>query len=202
MPVPSAKWIQTVDEGVYNYTSITNSTKILPKTIAFPLASMYRFNGHSFRRWSVAQHSMLVRNIGVELIRLSSEKRQAAPYLLLHDAHEAFVGDVPAPLKKYMLEDHKFDFSRIERECDARIREDLGLLYPHSWITDLIKEADAIALKFERDAFMPSKHEWVIDDLRIPLGLEPPTFVHRGVNSVYKIFERQIFEALHAAKNG
>ena len=88
--------------------------------IARPLSRLCRFNGHTRSFYSVAQHCVLVSLlVQDERRRLEAEARkavdaggaadvvrmddhdwlQAERWGLLHDAHEAWLGDVPRPLK-------------------------------------------------------------------------------------------------------
>lgn len=63
--------------------------------IARSLSLTARFRGHTRFFYSVAQHSLMVERM-VNFGTQASYLRKAA---LLHDAHEAYVGDVPTPLK-------------------------------------------------------------------------------------------------------
>lgn len=62
--------------------------------IAESLAKICRFGGHTALHWSVAQHSVLC-------AREASPR--AAPYALLHDAHEAVLGDLTTPFKNALF---------------------------------------------------------------------------------------------------
>jgi hypothetical protein len=63
--------------------------------IAHALALINRFTGHTTRPYSVAEHSLLVLSIA----RAEGASPAAQMAALMHDAHEAFTGDVPSPVK-------------------------------------------------------------------------------------------------------
>lgn len=63
--------------------------------IAHALAQINRFNGHARRPYSVAEHSLLVAAIAAA-DGATPEQQLAA---LLHDAHEAYTGDLSSPAK-------------------------------------------------------------------------------------------------------
>jgi len=106
--------------------------------IAHALASICRFNGHTSRHYSVAQHSLLVASI------VPPEHQLAA---LLHDATEAYVGDMVRPLKALLPE-----YSAIENGIWLAICERFNL---NPELPGCVHEADMIALATERRALMP-----------------------------------------------
>lgn len=59
--------------------------------IAASLAKLCRFNGHVSRTYTVAEHSILGTNFCIEANRLA---------FLMHDAPEAYLGDVMGPAKE------------------------------------------------------------------------------------------------------
>ncbi|HQY88573.1 MAG TPA: hypothetical protein PK402_07935 [Tepidisphaeraceae bacterium] len=65
------------------------------RDIAHSLAMQCRFNGHTNRFYSVAQHTVHVSNL------LDGDD---ALWGLLHDAAEAYVSDIPRPLKAQLPE--------------------------------------------------------------------------------------------------
>lgn len=64
--------------------------------IAHGLSQLCRFNGHTKFPYSVAQHSVYVAR---ECLRRYPEYYETALACLLHDAAEAYVGDVIRPIK-------------------------------------------------------------------------------------------------------
>lgn len=66
--------------------------------IAHALASLCRFGGHTATFYSVAEHSLFVANA----VRRQFGQCNAVGWALMHDATEAYLGDVVRPLKRTM----------------------------------------------------------------------------------------------------
>lgn len=116
--------------------------------IAHALANICRFNGHTRRHYSVAQHSLLVASI------VPAEHQLAA---LLHDATEAYVGDMVRPLKQGMREFYETQglvslYDEVERRVWLAICERFKL---EPELPACVHEADMIALATERRDLMP-----------------------------------------------
>ncbi|MCY4471137.1 MAG: hypothetical protein OXC08_20670 [Thiotrichales bacterium] len=105
--------------------------------VAESLSKTCRFNGHCRHFYSVAQHSQYVADLLPHKYRL---------YGLLHDAHEAWTGDIIRPVKN-LLGDVIKD---IENRLDVLIYQRAGLPYPDQGIKALVKEADLRMLETER----------------------------------------------------
>lgn len=87
-------WIQTYT-GKKFFPLDPQIEDICIEDIAHSLAMQCRFAGHSKQFYSVAQHS----NAMVNCWFPKPEQKELAKYALLHDASEAYLTDIPRPLK-------------------------------------------------------------------------------------------------------
>ena len=151
--------------------------------IAHALSLICRFGGHLPEHYSVAQHSVLVSYFVPIELRLEG---------LMHDAAEAYIGDIIRPIKKHPIFIQLL--TSIENNLDLLIRAKFKLFefskrgaggYEYS----AIKQADSIALLTEkRDLFKVAKDQVWTEDAQIANGgdgLEPHpnfniSFVHPG----------------------
>lgn len=84
--------------------------------IAHALSNLCRFGGHTQKFYSVAEHS-----VGVS----HKVKKSEALTALLHDASEAYLVDMPRPIKAYMPQ-----YKQIEARLQEIISERYNLIYP------------------------------------------------------------------------
>jgi hypothetical protein len=106
--------------------------------IAHGLAHTCRYAGQCDGFYSVAEHSVLVSHV-VPHSKLAA---------LFHDAAEAFMGDMPAPLK-LLLPAYKVIETRIEQAIFAR----LGIEWP---VPSEVKHADYSVMAAEQEVLMPA----------------------------------------------
>lgn len=127
--------------------------------IAHALAHICRFTGHTRHFYSVAQHSVHVSRALCQEYALAG---------LLHDAAEAFIGDVSAPLKALVPE-----YRVIEKRIEAVVLTQFGL---PAILPPEVKAADIALLHTERRDLMPEhERDWTIGDARkvLPLTIVP-----------------------------
>lgn len=129
-----------------------NQADVTMADIAHALAQINRFTGHCRRPYSVAEHSLLVAEIIERLLSPSVSARLAG---LMHDAHEAYIGDLSSPAKLVVGD----AWSTLEHRMERTVRTAFGLhSAAHTW-ADAIKQADLIALATERAQLMPASPE-------------------------------------------
>lgn len=120
------------------------------RDIARALSYTCRFGGHIPRFYSVAEHSLLVRELTVEHL----QRPDLALAALHHDSHEAYIGDIPTPLKRAAGE----GFVRVAAELDEAITAAFGIAA--DLCDPVIKQADEWALWIESRELKPSCGSW------------------------------------------
>lgn len=127
--------------------------------IAHSLSLQCRFMGHVDRFFSVASHSLLVMRITGELVQRDGAAESPEQLVdfwrqaLLHDAHEALVGDVPSPLKDALSVYRSEPFRAVEDRLQRAVFQ--------RWNTTpelsvYVQQADAVALWWEWKLLRPS----------------------------------------------
>ncbi len=118
--------------------------------IAHALAQINRFTGHCSRPYSVAEHSLLVLDIGRATYDLKDEPLIELT-LLMHDAHEIITGDVASPIKRVLGQ----AWEAFECQQQAALLDGYGLLGTFREHYEKVKHADLIALATELRDLMP-----------------------------------------------
>lgn len=119
------------------------------------LLNVPRFGGHTKQFYSVAMHSYNVAQLLPRELRFQG---------IMHDATEAFIGDMPTPFKK-LLPDYKVAEAKLWKAIAYRFGiEDV--------LDPMVKEADGIALIHERDYLKPTARVWPDHErcIRLPKG--------------------------------
>lgn len=135
------------------------------RDIAHSLSQQCRYAGHTSEFWSVAAHSLEVsrrvesylldgdprqnmrRSLGPQFIR------QHALTALLHDASEAYLVDIPKPIKPLLLL-----YAEFEANIEAAVANKYGTLFP---MPQLVADVDHDMVRTEVANFYgPGSEAW------------------------------------------
>lgn len=152
-------WMQTYT-GVQFWPLDPRPEEIRIEDIAHSLANQCRYAGHVQEFYSVAQHSVLVARI---------VPREHAMWGLLHDATEAYLVDLPRPVKRYSrLGD---EYRDIETRLMGALCVRFGLAFDEP---GCVKHADDVLLMTEKRDLMPnSPAKWRETAEPLPDQIEP-----------------------------
>jgi uncharacterized protein len=128
--------IRTVS-GIYVNVFDPKPEMICIEDIAHALSMQCRFGGHLPYFYSVAQHSWMAST-------QAEEEHQLAA--LLHDASEAYLLDIPRPIKLRLA-----NYKEIEDGVMKIIASKFGFEYP---LHQHVKEVDELMLQLEWDEIM------------------------------------------------
>lgn len=131
--------------------------------IAHALSRAPRFSGHTTEPWSVAEHCLLV----TAILRHQGYNAKVQMAGLLHDATEAYICDVPSPLKWAMehMDGPNCAYRMIERKVEEAIRKALQpeWTFAPDYAIKAVKDADQIALLTEATAFIHGGGTWTVN---------------------------------------
>lgn len=173
-------WIQTFTGRAFDLAHPDPDAVDLTD-IAWSLSRQCRFNGHTGTFYSVAEHSV---HVAVLAGRLGPQRhpdlspeahRGLQRAALLHDAAEAYIGDIVQPLKVLLASER---LAEIEADILDCIGQCFGIHTPH-FAHPLVKHCDLVALATERAGLLfPCDREWgplpePDPYMQIWLGLDP-----------------------------
>jgi len=151
--------------------------------IAHSLSNLCRYTGHVRKFYSVGEHSILM---------ALSDKCPGDPISkLLHDAAEAYIGDIASPLKRRLnIEVDYDDVISLRGEYEPVILEVISkaLGVPINTTAE-VKLSDKIMLATEVRDLMSQNDEWGLWDLPEPLEIRipcwKPEYVEQHFLNVY-----------------
>lgn len=130
--------------------------------IARALANQCRFGGHCRVFYSVAQHSVIVS----ELVEQRGGDTEDVFAALMHDATEAYLGDMPHPLK------HRSALGAAFRAAEDHLEQAIRERFRIKPDVPEIKRVDRTLLATERFAFSAENWHWPELEGVEPLDLE------------------------------
>jgi uncharacterized protein len=145
----SGRWVNPIDPDPQQFDI---------EDIARALGNLCRFGGHCRVFYSVAQHSVIVS----ELVEQRGGDVEDVFAALMHDASEAYLGDMPHPLK------HRSALGAVFKEAEDHLEAALREHFAIKPGVAEIKRADRALLAAERRAF--SAERWAWPELE---GVEP-----------------------------
>lgn len=149
-------WIQTYSGAAF-YPLAPRAGDVRMEDIAHALSLNCRFNGHCRTFYSVAEHCVRV-SLAVP--------EEHAGWGLLHDAAEAYITDLPRPVKTHIP-----DFIRMEETLLGMILTQFGLSMP---MPEPVAEADEALLATEqRDLMVPPPQSWGLQADPLPDRITP-----------------------------
>lgn len=128
--------MQFNDGTFWDGKDIENLPILSIEAIAHALSNVCRYGGHTKFHYSVAQHSVVVAKLVENSCPLEG---------LLHDASEAYIGDIPAPMKHRIPE-----IKRFEDGIQQQIFKHYNLQWP---IPEEVELYDKLILQTEMQNF-------------------------------------------------
>lgn len=148
-------WIQLASGTAFFLDNVDNNEYHI-LDIAHALANQCRFGGHVSSFYSIAEHSVHCSYL---------VPRQYALTALLHDASEAYLVDIPRPLKAMLPE-----YCKIEDRVMRNIARVFGIEYP---FPKAIKDVDIEMLFAERNKLIgPPVYPWIGENDVIPADVD------------------------------
>ena len=139
-------WIQT-HSGIPFDVLDPDPEAVYIEDIATALSRLCRFGGHTDRFYSVAEHCLLVSH--------AVEEYGCALEGLMHDAAEAYIGDLVRPVKQCLPA-----FEEFEAGLQRAVARRFGLAPNYCDLTR-VKEADLRMLATERQHLLePCERRW------------------------------------------
>jgi len=138
-----SEWIQTFTGKKFHILD-PEPCEVDIKDVAHALSNLCRFGGHCRKFYSVAQHCV----IGAEAF----ENNKVALHFLLHDAQEAYLCDLPRPIKRLLPR-----YKGIEAIVQAVIFLTLGNI---ERFDRRVEEMDLRMLATERRDLMGDSQTW------------------------------------------
>ena len=114
--------LSTFTKQKFNYLTIEEN-EVFIEDIAWALSNEPRYAGHRDFLYSVGEHSLLVAEAVLEIVErnLPAYRYEATYAALLHDGSEAYMKDLPTPLK-ILLPDYKALERRVQQLINRQMR--------------------------------------------------------------------------------
>lgn len=182
-----------VDTGVWTHTYtgdrcyplLPEETSYNIEDIAHALSNICRYGGHTKYHYSVAQHSLAIAAL--------CDDKQTKLYALLHDASEAYLGDVPRPLKNSGFYQ---EYKKVEQAMSDAILRSFGL--DPSKVPEIVHAYDHHIVRNEATYVFDKEPEWAMQFEMLPadprlFARMDPVVVERKFLDVFRSLYVQAF---------
>ena len=178
-------WIETFTGRQFHF-SAEDPDEVAIEDIAHALSLLNRYNGHTQRPYSVAEHCVLMAQY-VESVPGTVPADVLTT--LLHDASEAYIGDMTRPLKGLFPQ-----FKVLEEKIHELVALKFDTQYPHP---DWLKELDMRILTDERAQAMDkySSNDWGLEGVQ-PLGVQLRFWSPREAEREFILVYRRCLQAM------
>lgn len=187
MTAPNLSGVEITDRGPYTgtftrgrfYPLDPRADEVKIEDIAAGLSKQCRFNGHIDRFYSVAEHSVIASTLTTDI--------HMARWLLMHDASEAYIGDMVRPLKAVIPQ-----FQEIEDRIMDVIARKFGLI---GNMPAEVKQIDNIMCSTEKRDLIPGSQPWP----GMPPAISTMAIPEREVlpEEARLMFMRRFYELFH-----
>ena len=148
-------WKQTVSGRIVEFLD-PDPNEITLSDISHALWRYPRYGGHTWEEYNVALHSIWCSIASEALSPGDLDLKRAA---LIHDAAEAYVGDMISPLKSLLRRDTRA-FDMVEEKLMDVIIDKYGISRDVA-VWQKVKQIDTEALHLERERFVgPEVRPW------------------------------------------
>lgn len=165
-------YLQTISAKTVVFSNPAQD-QISEEDIAFALSGIMRFNGQIRQPWSVLHHLFLCEQIATayidemhpaneelldhlgEISLYFDDKHEVSrhiPSLMLHDAHEAYTGDLSTPFKREVGIDL---IKSIEEKLDIAIYQKFNVSQSVGDALRWLKKIDELSLRIEANVMRP-----------------------------------------------
>lgn len=176
--------------------------------IAHALSLQTRWMGQCKRFYSIADHSLMCMHA---VIMLYSGKVDFLKWALLHDAVEAYTGDIIRPIKRSLVVDlglNAIDFKEFENRLLKLVAERFGLCWPIPEEIHIIDNRMLVTEALELTSFRENLHwaktkPWAdIQPLDVDLPHRDPRMTElafmQAFNELFEIEEKTDGQAIEA----
>ena len=176
-------WIETYT-GVKFYPFDPRLEDIVAEDMIHAVCHLCRFGGHSPVFYSVGQHLLLV-------YRYLTDKNcspAARLYGLTHDFTEAYLLDLPRPVKQMLKE-----YQQLEERLFSLIWQSFGVGPLQEQDIVAVKQADDLVLRYEVSVLGINKNRWAPSvALNYPIVEEKPSVVKARLTETFYALLREV----------